>query len=280
MKRMIAFLLLAAVPASALVTGPSALKPGGFQLSLNGVLEGGKIEPHTDRASYQKARVETQSLSLAYGLGELPGFADVAVKIEAGRFSSGREEARGTVFYEADRGGFTGFEFNGAFVHEADRRLALVLRANPWIRMNAAKFSNSRLDDFGIGLDGSVGYTSRLFQRTFVYRGSGHGGQNPWLAVRTDLGYRLDDFVGRALTVSYGFFLESDLKDRFDERYDAVFSDPGERDRIRAMKYGNVMSAAVALGAGVSASLSYLEKQGGYDARATRVTSGSLTFDF
>lgn len=270
------FLVLISASAHGLVSGPGSLGVGDSLISVEGVNETGVVEPHADRASFQAANIELRKLAWSRGLEGFWLFDDATLKLEAGSFTSAAEFGKGSEIYPADRGSFAGLEFAGNFVHDGDKILGVVLRLSPVLSLNEEKFSNPRLDRYGLGIQAVVGFGDKFFWRSFVYQGSGLGVQNPSLAVNTAAGWKLDELVGRPLTVGAGIFVEADLRDRFDARYDAVYSDPGERDRVRAFKYGNVVSVEAEPLQGFPISAQYLEKLGGYDARATKVLTFSL----
>lgn len=185
------------------------------------------------------------------------------------------------MFYEKDQGSYLTVGLSGDIVHDLDKQFGLYIQTTPSRSYNKNKFSNPRLDLFALGLTSAFNITENFFQRNLIHYGSGDGSaQNSYLVVDTGFGYRLNQLVGRQLTVSSSLFLEADTSERQDASYDSVFSPAGTQDRIRAFKYGTVVGAEVAITHQINFNVNYLQKLGGYDARSTQIYTANIGLKF
>ncbi|MCB0362385.1 MAG: hypothetical protein KDD35_06670, partial [Bdellovibrionales bacterium] len=104
--------------------------------------------------------------------------------------------------------------------------------------------------------------------------------QNSYLVLDLGFGYRLNHLVKWPFTVLGSLFMEADTSERKDPLYDIAFSPTGTQDRIRSSKYGTLFGAEISLTQRSQLHLAYLQKLGGYDARATQVYTAELGYNF
>jgi hypothetical protein len=272
------FLLISS--ALAFVSGPSNLSEGENLVKVGTQLERGKVEPNENRSSFQDAEIDILKVSYVRGLKNKSIFLNPTLSLEYGSFESAEERVGSDLFYKSDTGSYVKLGLNADIVHEIDRQFGVYVQVTPVRDYNEKKFSNPRLDLFALGFTSASDITDRLYQRNLVHYGSGDSSdQNAYLAVDTGFGYRLNDFLQRVSVLSFRLFVEADTQQRFDDSYDTAFSS-GEPDRIRAFKYGTVVGFDVELGKGLSLAIEYLQKLGGYDARATEVYTLDLAYKF
>lgn len=151
----------------------------------------------------------------------------------------------------------------------------------PTKKYNSQKYSNPRIDDFSLGLSSALNITKHVFLKNLLHFGSGDkSDQNSYFAVDTGLGIRINSLTDLPMTFGVSLFVEGDLKERFDSRYDTVFSPSGTQDRIRSFKYGNLLTFNLKTTQGIVISAQHLQKLGGYDARATQVSRLGLGYSF
>lgn len=273
------FVLLVVIPfsADAIVSSPAAVSEGEWSVEYGYVLEEGKVEPHENRESFHPARIEIHGMGVTRGLSG-PGFGtDHFLRLDYRNFASGREEAAGTVFYGADSGRAATLTYGFSFVHEAGYSAGVSASVTPWLEMNKEKFSQPRIDEWGLDLVSSLEVSPRWFWTMSLHYGSGlRGFQNSYLAMTPLFGFRAGAPAGLPLLLKAGPYAELDLEERRDERYDAVFSAPGESSRIRSMKVGTLARVDLALPGGFYLGAGVVQKLGGYDAPATRALTFSL----
>ena len=265
----------------ALVGSVAALDEGESRIGLEAQTEGGKIEPNENRASFQDADIKLNRLRYSYGFGDYSGLLSTNLNVEYGQFSSKEERVGANFFYPSDSGSYVSIGFSAELIHDANRLFGFYVNATPSSSYNEKKFSNPRIDKFSFGINSSFNISESVFQKGLIHYGSGDGqDQNSYIAVDTGFGFRLNKLVNFPLVLSSSLFLEADLKDRFDSSYDAVFSDPGEADRIRAFKYGTVLGLNAEVTKEIAISFDYLQKLGGYDARSTQISKLGIAYKF
>ncbi len=277
MKKIIALMALVFSPqAFAFVAGPSSVGPGENMLTIGGQFERGKIEPNENRSSYQDAKIDVQKLKYTRGLTEIFGLSHANLSAEFGQFTSNEERVGSTLFYESDKGSYLSLGFSADFLHEVDRQFGFYIQLNPSRIYNKKKFSNPRLDLYALGLTSAFNISENFFQKSLLHLGSGDGSdQNSYVAIDYGFGYRFN-----GVTVTTSLFVEADTNQRFDSAYDASFSPAGTQDRVRAFKYGTVVGADFAATSSLNVNFNYLQKLGGYDARATQVYTLGFGFKF
>ncbi len=265
----------------ALVAGVSAINECASRITLEAQTEGGKIEPNENRSSFQDADIKINRLRYSYGLGDFLKLSTSNIIIEYGQFSSKTERVGTNLFYPSDSGNYVSLGFLADLVHVADRLFGFYINVTPSSNYNEKKFSNPRIDNLSFGLTSSFNISESIFQKSLIHYGSGDGQyQNSYIAIDTGFGFRLTKLVNFPLVLSSSLFLEADLKDRFDSSYDAVFSAPGETDRIRAFKYGTLLGISAEVTDEISVSFDYLQKLGGYDARSTQISKLGVGYKF
>lgn len=266
---------------NAFVAGPSTVNAGESYLNLATQLERGTVEPNSNRASYQTAKIDITKLKYTYGLEGLLGSSRSNLYAEYGSFTSAAEQVGATLFHNADSGSYLTVGLAIDLVHELDKQFGFYLQASPSRTYNKDKFSNPRIDTFAFGVTSAFDISDNVFQKNLIHYGSGDGSkQNSYLAVDTGFGFRLNHLVGRQFSLLTSLFLEADTSERFDAAYDAAFSPAGTTDRIRAFKYGTVVGVDVALTEKMNLNLSSLQKLGGYDARSTLIYNAGLGYKF
>ena len=281
MKILSLSILLATQSALAFVSGPSSINAGENYISIGSQAEGGKLEPNANRDSFQKAKIDIYKLKYARGFEGLLGLGRSNLYFEYGSFTSGKEQVGSTVFYEKDQGSYLTLGLSGDLVHDLEKQFGFYFQITPSKSYNEKKFSNPRLDTFALGITSAFNITDNFFQKNLIHYGAGDGkDQNSYLAVDTGFGYRLNHLVGRQMTITGSLFLEADTTERKDALYDNAFSPAGTQDRIRAFKYGTVIGLDVAITQNINLNFNRLEKNGGYDARATEVNTLGLGFKF
>lgn len=283
MKQATVTLLVALIgfKALALVSGTNAVDEGQSKISLEAQTESGKIEPNENKASYQDADIKINRLKYSYGIGDFLNLSAFNINIEYSQFKSKEERVGATLFYPSDSGSYLSLGFSADLVHDADRLLGFYINATPTSSYNEKKFSNPRIDKFSFGLNSFFNLSESVFQKNLIHYGSGDAqDQNSYIAVDTGFGFRLNKLVNFPLVLSSSLFLESDLKDRFDNSYDTAFSPAGTTDRIRAFKYGTLLGVSADVTKEISITFDYLQKLGGYDARSTQISKLGLGFKF
>lgn len=276
-------LLISLIPAAAVafVSGPGSINAGDNLISYGQQIERGKIEPNENKASFQSAAIDIQKLRYARGLNSFLGFERSHFFIEYLQFESNKEQVGNTLFYDADKGSASVLGFSADLSHDLDKQFSFYASYSLNRNYNIKKFSNPRLDTFALGFATAFNISENLFHKGLLHFGSGDGKeQNSYIAVDTGFGYKLNSLINRQATISASVFIEADTAERFDAAYDAAFSPVGTQDRIRAFKYGQVIAAEIALTNAASLTASHLQKLGGYDARATQVTSLQLGIKF
>ena len=80
----------------------------------------------------------------------------------------------------------------------------------------------------------------------------------------------------------FGPYVDADLTERFDERYDAAFTTgfPEVRDRVRRARFGGIVNPYVTIADRYSIRLTYLQKAFGYDAAATQFWDLTVAVSF
>lgn len=265
--------------AAALVSGPSALSAGEWNVEMRTVFERGKIEPNENRASFQSAQIDIYKLTVARGLSDLPFGQDHSVRLDYLRFTSGREAVGAQVFYEQDTGNVATLTYGFNFVHEASYSAGMYLSASPLTNYNQRKFSSPRVDLWALGLKTGLEISEAWILENSVHYGSGiPGRQNAYVAFTQLAGFKFS--LGVPLTLKLGPYAELDMQERVDAEYDAAFSAPGRSDRIRSMKVGTVISLDAKISSKWYLGAGYVQKLGGYDAPATNASFASLGAKF
>lgn len=281
MKLLILLFLISSNSAYALVTGVGTLKANENQISTELQIEGGLVEPNENKTSFQDAKINIHRLKYSRGLASYSVFLNPSINVEYGHFSSAEERVGGTLFYKKDTGYYANLGFSAEFIHTPDKQLGFYINVGPINKYNVKKFSNPRIDKLSLGLVTGSNLSGNFFQKNLIHYGSGDGSyQNPYLAVDTGFGFRLNEYVGRPFILTSSLFLEADLEDRFDPSYDAAFSAPGETDRVRSFKYGVLVGMSMDIVKSLSLSMDFLQKLGGYDARSTQIAKAGLNYKF
>lgn len=264
-------------PALALVSSPATVSEGKSALEVKAMVDRGKVEPNENMTSYQSANINIYQLSFSRGLSS-PGFGfDHFIRVEYRYFNSGKEQVGSQVFYEKDSGHVASVSYGFNFVHERAFSAGMYLSVSPLAVLDRNKFSNPRVDWVAAGLKSGVELSNSFFLEHLVHFGSGlPPKQNSYLAFAQNLGFKMKEAVSIPVSIRAGPYVEVDLRDRFDSKYDSVFSAPGRTDRIRSVKMGVFAGLDLVISENWYGTLGYIQKLGGYDAPATNATYGSL----
>lgn len=265
----------------ALVNGPEGSNAGKKSIRLSSQMERGKVEPNENKTSFQSAQIDLFKLRYVQDLESLFGLSGSNIFLEYGIFNSSKEQVGSTLFYKKDSGSYFSLGISRDLLASQEKNLIAYFQFSPLRSYNKDKFSNPRLDSFALGLASSFEVTSTLFQRSLIHIGSGDGSdQNSYLVLDLGFGYRLNHLVKWPFTVLGSLFMEADTSERKDPLYDIAFSPTGTQDRIRSSKYGTLFGAEISLTQRSQLHLAYLQKLGGYDARATQVYTAELGYNF
>jgi hypothetical protein len=189
-------------------------------------------------------------------------------------------------FYPEDQGTLVTGSVSFAVVHDASFALGLYLRATVPIGMDLDKFANPRLDYIAGGTQLGVELTSWLSYESILFLGSGTrpfgSQQNGALALNNLFhAHTRRWLLPWKAGIKLGPYVEGDIHERYDERYDRAYSpvqlpQPGaaepvqHRDRIRAARFAVATLPYFLVTENLSVELGYIQKFFGYDARATQ----------
>ncbi|WP_428268091.1 hypothetical protein [Haliangium sp.] len=280
---------LAPATAAAFVGGAAGGAPGEVRAEAKVGLERGLIEPNENEDSWQDARWNLYTLGVSYNFGTVGPLLDVFVLVDGTFFTSPAEvNQRGPVpaerclgaaepgdrcvFYRDDRGGLAGLAVGFNLLHTRRTALGVTVQGKAPIGVNLDKFANPRVDYLGASLRLGVQLTDWLSYETSLYAGTGpFGAQNAQLAYTQLFGARTE-LSGYGLGLQLGTYVDGDITERFDDRYDAAYTSgaPEVRDRIRMARFGALVIPQVSVGKRASLRFTYLQKFFGYDAAATR----------
>ena len=310
---------LLSTPALGFVSTPVGGHPGELDLNLQFTAERGKTEPTENQDSWFKPEgFHEYKLGAGYTFGDLGPLEFFALRLEgtffqspeevsdpdkfelaapgagssgvpgAGECTAGAEYLGDGVcqFYSADEGGIATATVSFAVIHDAKFALGLFVRGQVPIGMDLDKFANPRLDYFALGSQVGVDLKPWLLYESSIYLGSGtrpFGEQQNGAFALTNL------FHLRARSwllpwkagLKLGPYLEVDIHERHDARYDAAYSPialaaAGEQpsqssDRIRAVRVATAILPYFLVTEHLAVELGYIQKFFGYDARATQV---------
>ncbi|MCC6213453.1 MAG: hypothetical protein IT376_01175 [Polyangiaceae bacterium] len=304
-------------PAGAFVSTPVGGHPGELDVSAVATAERGKTEPNENEASWRPTRGWYEAtFGAGYTFGHLGPLQFFALRLQVTHFTTPAErndpaawplaapgssapgapqpECGGGArylggglceFYPADRGTLATGEVAFAIFHDPRMALGLFLRATVPFAMDLEKFENPRVDYFAGGFVFGAELQPWLAIEASTYLGSGTRPfgtqQNGALALGTLFHARTRSWIlpWRA-GVKLGPYVEGDLHEREDARYDLAFSPvvtrPGvsaevATDRVRAARFAVATLPYFLVTEHVSVELGYVQKLFGYDARATQV---------
>ncbi len=309
---------LAASVAHAFVGTPVGGHPGELDVNAQLTAERGKMEPNENQASYRKVRGwYEEKLGVGYTWGDVGPLQFFSTRLEATYYQTpaekndpnewqvgpegssppgtiGPECASGATFqgngvcefHPEDRGTLVSATVSFALIHEAAYAFGLYLRGTVPFGMDKEKFSNPRLDYFAGGWQAGVHLMPWLDYEATFFLGFGTRPfgkeQNGAVALAN-----LFDFHARSWIlpwkagVKLGPYVEGDIHERFDDRYDRAYSpqvlaQPGApgptqfHDRIRAARFAVALLPYFLVTENLSVELGYVQKFFGYDARATQ----------
>lgn len=233
------------------------------------LVERGKIEPNENRASFQAAQIDVHQIGLSRHFGDSWGASSFA-RLELKTFTSGEEAVDGRVFYPADSGYAATVGFGANFLEEERARAGFYVTLTPFKSLNEEKFSIPRIDLWSLSFNLSVQWGQRYSMSESLHYGSGLSGQqNSYVSFKHLFGVRFDSLEWARLRFEAGPYVEMDTSERFDEKYDAVFSPSGNRDRIRSAKFGTIIGVDAHFSNDYRMGVMFVQKLGGYDAPAT-----------
>jgi len=285
-------------PARAFVSGASG-NAKGTTVEAGVTLERGLVEPNENEDSWQDARWNLLNLAATQGFGNIGSLLDTFVRVGVTLFDSPAEvnertqvaaaNCRGEVigeglceFYGDDSGAVLRLAVGFNAIHTQRYTLGFSLEANAPISVNLDKFANPRVDYIAGSVNLGIQLTDWLSYETSLYVGSGpFGPQNAQLAYTQLFGFR-----GESSSVKYGLrlgpYVDADVTERFDDRYDAAYTPafPDNRDRIRRARFGGLFNPYVTINDKYSVRLTYLQKAFGYDAAATQFWDLTVAVNF
>jgi hypothetical protein len=297
--------------AIAFVETPVGGHPGELDVAGRLVLERGKLEPNENQASWQPVRgFREYELSAGYTFRHsgallfpaarltLRGFETPAERNDPAKWRVGpgtgaecgagaRDLGDGVCeFHAADRGLILAPSFSFAAVHKPDYALGLFLRVNVPVGVDLGKFVSPKVDYLSLGTQIGVHLTRALDFETSIIVGSGtrpmSKDQNANVALAGLFHLHGDRWLlPWKAGVKLGPFVDGDLTERFDERYDLAYSpnrlaQPGDagpvrqRDRIRSARFALALLPYFLITDHLAIELGYVQKFFGYDARATQ----------
>ena len=282
-------LILGAGNASAFVAGASGGKPGDATAEVKVGLERGLIEPNENQQSWQDARWNLFSVGLSYSVGNIGPLLDTFFRVGGTYYVSPAENnergdvaeamCRGQVtgpggcqFYPRDTGGLLSFAVGFNAIHTKDAVLGFTLESNLPLGVEFDKFANPRVDYIAGSVQLGLQLNSWLSYQTNLYVGSGpFGPQNAQVAFTQLFGGRYDG-RGWSFGLNAGPYIDGDLTERTDDRYDAAYTAgfPEVRDRVRMARFGVVTNPYVVIQDRFTIKMTYLQKFFGYDAAATQ----------
>lgn len=265
----------------AFVSAPSTAGDKDWSVEAGAVYERGKVEPNENRNSFQSAKIDIYQLGVTKKLKGLEWGSDHYLHLDYKEIRSAKEEVNSQVFYDADQGQVLTASFGFDFVHEPKFKSGAYVQVSPSIRINKDKFSNPRVDVWGVGFKTYLELGDLIYSEDLLHIGSGiPGHQNSYLAWSHLFAAKLERYVGSPVVLKWGPYAELDTSERTDSAYDSAFTPAGTRDRIRSMKVGTISAVEFLLPQDAYGSIGYVQKLGGYDAPATQAFSLKLGINF
>jgi len=280
------------LPAAALITSPVGGRAGEFDASARVSLERGKIEPNENEDSWQKARWNMYTVGAGYGIGDLGPIRDLYVRVDGTYvYSPAEVNERGVVtpdrcrgkqldatrceFHPEARGGFVTPSVAWNVVHELKYSFGFFVQSSIPIGMNLEKFVQPRIDHVAGGASVGVRLAENLTFESRLYFGSGtfDKKQNSTVAITNLFGVEVERWLlPWKAGIKFGTYFDGDLRERFDERYDAAYTSgyPDRRDRVRMMRFGVAIFPYFKVTDHTAIELGYVQKIFGYDTPATQ----------
>ena len=262
-------LLLFSQPSFAYVAGSVSAPPGHMDFSLRGEIMRGLAGPVNlpESKQTQKPSVNIYEASASYNFGELKFLQDFTLRLTNQYFTSAEEVYQGSAVYEKDEGNILTFEAAANFVHEIDRTFGFFIRSSLPISMNIQKFSNPKIDLFGIGLQAGVKYTQTFGSEFVIYYGNGFrrgsDSQNSALTVMVPLVVNTTAWIfSHGAAFKLGPFFDGDLRDRTDSAYGT--------ESVRSFRFGFAVLPSVRVTPSFGVDCGYIQKLSGAYFRATK----------
>lgn len=268
--------------AFALVSGPeSSVIKGEYFVELKNVTEKGRTKPYEDPASWQNANINTNQISLGYGLGDFEGLGyEHFLKVDLKSITSGEEKNGVNFFYSADAGNQFVLSYGLKFIRETDYTAGVYLSYSTH-SLSSSKFSNPRLDTIAAGLNSNMNVGNGFFIENLLHYGSGLAkDQNPYFLLSSYVGYRTGKVGQFEPALRAGPYVEIDMEERLDANYDAVYGTGATTDKIRQIKLANALFLDLNFSRKYVFSVGSVQKLVGQDVRSTEALTFSLAAKF
>ncbi|MCA9626517.1 MAG: hypothetical protein KC766_02570, partial [Myxococcales bacterium] len=304
--------------AAAFVSTAVGGHPKELDVNAQLTLERGKLEPNENQASYRKVTGwQEYKLGVGYTWGDLGPLEFFSTRLEATFYTTPEETndpsewAVGPAgsstptqfqpectagaeylgdglcrFYKEDQGTILSATVSGAVIHDPKYSLGLFLKFSAPLGMNLEKFGNPRMDYLAFGWQGGVHLTPWLDYESSLYFGLGtrpfSKQKNGSVALGNLFHFKAKSWIlPWKAGVKLGPYVEGDINERFDERYDRAYSpqvlpQPGDtearqhEDRIRSARFALAMLPYFLVTEHLAVEAGYIQKFFGYDAPATQ----------
>ena len=285
--------------AYAFVGGATGGNPGKTTAEVKVDLERGLIEPNENSDSWQDARWNVYTIALSHNFGRLGPLLDFHLRLGGSFFTSPAERNEQTTiaadicggdvigpglceFYARDTGGIASLAVGFNVIHTKKLLVGFSIESNIPISVHLRKFANPRIDYVAASVRLGVALSQHISYESNIYLGSGtFGDQNGRIAL-TQLATARWTFSSWKPALSFGPYVEADITERFDERYDRTYTPgyPDNQDRIRMARFGVILSPSVQIADRATVHATYLQKFFGYDAPATRLFQLGVSTSF
>ncbi len=317
-----AALFVASSQAAAFVGTAVGGHPGELDVHARFLADRGKIEPTENQASWQRtAHVDEYTLGVGYTWGDVGPLSFFSTRLEATYVRAAEEKndpdvwfvgppgsrtpADGIVdsecsrgaeylgsgvcrFYPEDDGTIVTGTVSFAVLHDPKFAFGLFARGSVPLALNLEKYSSARFDYFAGGWQAGVHLLPWLDYESVVFIGSGTrpfgDEQNGVVALNNLFAFKAKRWLlPWKAGVKVGPYVEGDLHERSDARYDAAYGpqvlpqpggDPNAPtqfdDRVRAARFAVAILPYFLVTDHVAVELGYVQKFFGYDAKATQ----------
>lgn len=303
--------------AHAFVPTPVGGHPGELDVNAQVTTERGKTEPNENQKSFMRPKGWYEyKLGVGYTWGHFGPLQFFSTRLEATYYTTPAERndpsewqvgapgssPPGTIapectagakflgageceFYPADQGTQLSATVSAALIHDPKFALGFFLRGTVPFAMDLEKFGNPRIDYLAGGWQLGVELESWLSYEVGFFIGSGtrpvSQKQNGAVALSNLFHFHAERWLlPWKVGIKLGPYVEGDIHERFDERYDRAYSpvelpQPGgqpiqQRDRIRAARFAVALLPYFLVTEHLAVEAGYIQKFFGYDARATQ----------
>jgi hypothetical protein len=315
--------VLVADCASAFVTTPVGGRPGDTDVTARVTLERGNVEPHSNQQSWAPAQWQLYAVGATHNFGQAGPLHDWTLALDLTLLDAPAEVNdpsrlvippgsqatfqlpcdNGAVrtgaltcqFHRPDTGLYVTPRVFANLVHEGPAALGVYLQGTIPIGIDLNRFVLPRFDPIAVGailgfaLNRWLDFESHSYVAPWGYELLSSSYQNGAVAQTDLLGAHAERWLlPGPIGLKAGFYWEGDLQQRYDERYDAAFTQgyrPGAQDgqgreRIRGLKYGIVAIGSVVVAPRLAIELGTVQKRFGYDAVATQSYFGGARYSF